>query len=444
MKKTQTLPFDRGDTLGYYYPSSGQGNLVNKELPLTWNTLEKYAFGVANATTYLNPPVWVGNQVFESSTRPRPMFNNVSNYKATGVQLPHLYAVRHYNPFYANYKYYYAYCWLRGMPAGVNTSPVLNGTDWSGCDGAQRRAWWSMQPRFEGEVDALNFLFELKDFRQIAKAAGRFDYRHISSELGKLKSWTGRQLRNTKSKSIPKNFLSLFNAGTMTVAQGILIKNFAIDPTVKDCLAIHAQAGTLVDEVQQSFFDRGLTRQSSHYREQISVTDNTSVGAQNYYWLSTGDYSSLTFNATIEYQYDYKMRSRVDALKAYYGLNVNAEVIWNMLPFSFVCDYFYKVADALHFMRTDPNVDLRTLQYAESLLHVSSSGTHVNTDSRILAFHCPSLKASTLDLNLLTGYQASHFLRRVTHPNKGAALPRVNLPSNKQKLNLMALARVLW
>ena len=444
MQKTQTLPFYSGELNGWYYPSSGQGDFSTPAWA-NWNTLENYAYGKANAYAYRTPPVWVGSQQFESSTRPRPLFNSCDNQKVTGINVPFLYAARHYHPYYSNRKYYYAYFTNLGVPSGSNTNPLLDGADWSLCDGAQRRAWWSMQPRFEGEVEALNFLFELKDFRNIAKAAGRFNYRKISTELGKLRSWARRQLRTMRSTSTGRNLWKFFNDATLTVAQGHLIKNFAIDPTVSDCLAIHAQAGTLVEEVQQEFFDRGKTRQQSHFRELIRETDNTIVGSSNNYWKSTGSYSSLTFNATIEYQYDYKMRERVDALKAYYGLNVNAEVIWNMLPFSFVCDYFYKVANALRNMRTDPNVDMRTLQYSESLLNASSSGVHNNGDSRLLHFHCPSLKSGQYgNMTLLGGYEATHYQRRVTHPNKGVALPRVSLPSSRQKKNLLALARVLW
>jgi hypothetical protein len=138
------------------------------------------------------------------------------------------------------------------------------------------------------------------------------------------------------------------------------------------------------------------------------------------------------------------MRARVDALKRYYGLNVNAEVIWNMLPFSFVCDYFLKVANALRNMRTDPNVAMRTLQYAESLLQRSSSGYHYNGDSRVRDFFAPDIMDAYGQNNLLSGYESTHFLRRVTHPNKGVALPRVSMPSKRQRQNLIALARVLW
>lgn len=440
MKKTQDLPFYKGCTNGGYYSSSG--TLWNTTpLWLTWNTAEQWGIGVSNINAYRSPPAWTGNQVFESTTRKRPKFNDCSNYKATGKFIPFLIVNEKYNR--ASYMYYMR-CWIRSIPLGTNTSPAITPMHWSMCDGAQRRAWWSMQPRFEGEVDALNFLFELKDFKDLAKHAMRFNYRNISSELGKLKSWAGRQIRSSKSESVIRNLWKAFNAGTMTVAQATLIKNFAIDPTVSDCLAIHAQAGTLVDEVQQSFFERGKSVQRSYYSEQISETNNTTVGGSNYYWISTGDYSSLTFNATIEYLYDYKMRERVDALKRYYGLNVNAEVIWNMLPFSFVCDYFYKVADALRNMRTDPNVELRTMQYAESLLQRSSSGEHFNGDSRVRDFYAPDMSGEYGQHNLLAGYESTHFLRRVTHPNKGVALPRISLPSHRQRVNLIALARVLW
>lgn len=441
MKKTQDLPFYKGCTNGGYYNSTS-AMYTTSPTWLTWNTAEQWGIGVNGINAYRPPPAWAGNQVFESSTRHRPLFNDCSNFKATGKYVPFLIVNEKYNR--SNYIYIMR-CWIFPIPVGSNPSPAITPMHWSLCDGAQRRAWWSMQPRFEGEVEALNFLFELKDFKDLAKHAMRFNYRNIAGELGKLKSWTGRQLRTIKSEgSVLKKIFKAFSDGTMTVAQAHLIKNFAIDPTISDCMAIHAQAGKLVDEVQQSFFERGLTAQRSHYSEKISETDNTTPGASNYYWVSSGNYSSLTFNATIEYTYDYKMRARVDALKRYYGLNVNAEVIWNMLPFSFVCDYFLKVANALRNMRTDPNVAMRTLQYAESLLQRSSSGYHYNGDSRVRDFFAPDIMDAYGQNNLLSGYESTHFLRRVTHPNKGVALPRVSMPSKRQRQNLIALARVLW
>jgi hypothetical protein len=300
-----------------------------------------------------------------------------------------------------------------------------------------------MQPRFEGEVQALNFLFELKDFKDLARHLGNFNFRHASIELNKLKSWLKRTFFINGRAPIGY-FKDLVSYSTLTLAQLHLIKAFAIDPTVLDVLSIIAQAGTVVDDVQKEFFDRGQSAQRSHFGEEISSSDTVVPGTLNNYWHGSGTRSSLSFNATLEYTYDYRMRSRNDALKAYYGLNVNAEVVWNMLPFSFVADYFISVGKALHAMRTDPNVTLMPIQYCESLLKTESSGQYFTGDSRILFVYLPDNDIPEDTLGQYQGYRATHFQRRVTAPNKGAALPRIKLPSTRQVKNLVALARCLW
>jgi hypothetical protein len=321
----------------------------------------------------------------------------------------------------------------------ASATPVKG--DWNDSDGAARRAWWSMQPRFEGEFQALNFIYELKDFKDIAKHMSRINLKDVRANLVGVKKKITQAKKRLQSGSAIEHSKAILDASTKVAAEAVLTKRFAIDPTVRDCITLHGQLVSLLDKVQKEFFDRGKDTQSSHYSEVLSETDTLTPGSTNSYWISFGERLVTRFTATMQYRYEYKMRDWFQALKRYYGLNLNASVVWNALPFTFVVDYFLKVGQAIDFMSTDPNVELRLMQYCESLLTQHSHGSHITGDDRasIYVNGAPSYAGQ-----LFSGYMGSWYHRKVTHPNKGAALPRLTLPSSKQCQNLVALVRAMW
>jgi hypothetical protein len=313
--------------------------------------------------------------------------------------------------------------------------------DWNDSDDAARRAWWSMQPRFEGEFQALNFIYELKDFKDIAKHLSRINFKDVRANLAGVKKKISQAKKRLQSGSAIENSKAVLDASTKVAAEAVLTKRFAIDPTVRDCVTLHGQLVSLLDKVQSEFFDRGKDTQTSHFSEVLSTTETLTPGTGNNYWLSSGERLVTKFTATMQYRYEYEMRDWFQALKRYYGLNLNASVVWNALPFTFVVDYFLKVGQAIDFMSTDPNVELRLMQYCESLLTQHSHGWHITGDDRasIYVNGAPSYAGQCF-----AGYVGSWYHRKVTHPNKGAALPRLTLPTNKQCQNLVALVRAMW
>lgn len=434
MNKSRSLPFDRGITDGKYYSGS---MAVGSNYPIDVGAW--WAYGVARAANTRTPGTFIGTQNVQGTTRPRPKFNDFENIKIGGFQRAYLIACEQYN---RPTQVYLLPCFMSAMSGVVRT--LIPGV-WSAFDGAQRRAWWSMQPRFEGEVEALNFIFELKDFRNIAKAIGRANIRRSMSKLRglhrRVKHSVVRFFKDGYKR--PKLF-RLFDDATTTVAEVHLTKEFAIDPLITDTALLLQQACTLVDKVQKQFQCRGYSPQRSHYTEEIVYNDALTRYTNNNYWFGNGTWQSTIFTATLEYSYEYRLRSRFEAFKAYYGLNVTAEAIWNAIPFSFLVDYFLKVGQAISFMRKDPNVTLKTHQYCESLLSTHSRGIHYVNDSRVREFYCPDVQGDVRLGSLLSGYASTHYLRRNTAPNKGTALPRVTLPTTGQVQNMVALLKVLW
>lgn len=450
MQKSRELPFDRGYENGYYYASAGSiweppngplGPFLDK-----MNLRKQFNEGRQSAITYKVVPSWIGTQTFSSTRRLKPLFNNCSNIRFEGVELPVTYCNEAYNR--SGYYYWAPFTRIGVTGSYADAQPIR--PNWGDAVSASRRAWWTMQPRFEGEFSALNFIYELKDFKDIAKHLGKLDIRGLPQHMRTLRGKLRRAQRQVASGTTKSSVVRTANAATKTWAEVHLAKVFAVDPTVRDISILHEQLLTLVNEAQDQFFRRGKKPQSTHYGECISEDSTGTTGRYNAAWKFSGQVQKVIFTATMQYRYEYQYRKWFEALKRMYGLNVNASVVWNALPFSFVVDYFLKVGQAIDSMQTDPNVELRLMQYCESLLSKTTSGTHYSPWQKAHVLinggvgGNPDKDYLPYSGQLIGGYKGSWYERRVKTPNKGSALPRLTLPSAKQATNLVALLRAVW
>jgi hypothetical protein len=302
-----------------------------------------------------------------------------------------------------------------------------------------------MQPRFQGDFDGLNFLFELKDFKNIAKHIAALRPSQIEGSLRKAKAAISRADRAVRNGSATRRAVITASAATRLASEAILIKHFAIDPTVKDLLGLHGQLQNLVNDVQHRFREQGTNANRRHYSERIDESESTTISKDPNAWYKKGTVYQDDFTATMEFTYDYKLRDNFSALERYYGLELNAEVVWNAIPFSFLVDYFCKIGDAIGNMTTDPNVMLEMSQYCESRLISKKHGMMWNGSVGRKSSWCAIVNgAPPVDNQVISGYAGTLYERRVVPPRKGMALPRLKLPSVKQALNIVALARCMW
>lgn len=469
-RKTRILPKYTGEANDTKYNNLGTFNSTvvvdvnGKPLP----TAPEHVRQMADANTISIPfykarltavpslayaPTYSGVEIFDSSRSPsrnrlkgwspkkvdRP-FNSCWHFKNRLVYLPFAHFTRAANgTLVAIYK-----CYARDLPLGgyqPNTSLGYAGFEMY--DDASRRAWWSMKPRFEGEISMLNFLFELKDFKNIAKAITKL--RNPQEIVDRLKSLK-RSFSRAPSKlygatkttgEVLNTAQNLAQTTAVTAAELRLINEFAIKPLMSDWTSILGQAGEIVRDVQSDFKLRGLEPQVSHYSEEQILQNTLVPRSANAYFGSDGTFWKQKFTATHQYKYNYLMRDRSDAFMRYWGLNLTPEAIWNALPFSFLLDYFWAVGDALHFMNSDPNVSLLSKQYCESILQYYSSGYSCSGDQRAIMLVDGQLASKG---TVITGYTSSLYQRRVCLPNKGMATPKFKLPSGKQGWNMAALA----
>lgn len=447
MRKTQTLPYETGDSNMMYWSASKVGP-YDDEHEKDKFTLSWYHEG-RNAANLTMPGSYLGNQTFESSERERPLYNDCSNDKIRGYNYPYgatfRHATRSNTDYWDPYRRFYLYSHFLSYVVNADLS-----FSWSAAEGARRRAWWNMKPRFEGRVNLLNTLFELKDFRDIAKYAVKIDLVKVGRAFGDLRKalWRARQrlgidVETTLIGDIPK-VLRAIDYTTRGIASLVLTKRLAIDPTVADYFAITEQMRQSAVAQQREFAKRGETPQRSHYTESLDKDVELDVHpSANYYWVKWKKQNELKFTATSEYMYKYKMRSPNQALQRYWGLTLNAPTVWNAMPFTWIADYFVSIGKSLEAMETDPNVTLLPIQYCESLERKAKAVVETCQDSRCywLCLNGKLSRHASPSKVPIAGYEASSYRRRVVAPSFGPALPKINWPSSRQIGTLAALVR---
>lgn len=442
MIKTRTLGTDPGDRADFKYYSSSSS--LNTRPPYDKlyieakdNYMSKYLDGLSKAKTLLGGIKPTGSQTFQSTTRRKPYFNDCSNVKLHGFCYPYLQLLVDYSLPGTAYLMPY---WRRSIPFTDLSSLPTGEPAWAAAEGSQRRAWWSMQPRFEGEVSMLNFIFELKDFKELMHIAGKTPY-----------GWADKYSRlGRKMHSMVKDYKTLTVVPTTAWSASKIWANlrlaneFALKPLIKDIKAITDQLTVTAEAAQDEYVKRGLEPQISHFSETLDESFAGTWGTKNEQSWFTGMYQKTLFTATMEYRYNTDLRSGAELFKRYWGLNTTGGVLWEATPFSFLADYFIKIGKAIHAMDLDPNTHTTMMQYCESLSQQNAKCVGcLPAESHVTRFYCPSDKhfADYTGFRPVSGIEWTFYNRRVTYPNKGSALPRITVPSKGQQMNMLALVR---
>ena len=348
-------------------------------------------------------------------------FNACSHYKRHAVIRPYAYSYYYYSK--GSIVMSMTRFWKSSF--GTYTIPIV-GSHCGDPSNASSRAWWTMQPRFEGRISMINFLYELKD----VKALAREGLKLLHSLKNLRRTWERLKKAFSRGNVDPSK----------PAAELYLMKEFGIDPLLKDLSDIMSQLCEKVKEAQDAFKDKGEHENVRHYSEDLYLAETMSAPSKTGLTV-TGTRVKTTFNATMSYYYDYQTRDFSQAFLKYWGLTGSAEALWNMIPFSFLVDYFVQIGKALHTMEIDPNVRLRDYLYCESLKTTATAGVHLKKGSDIVsAIFCVDGELSD-EGALVTGYEVTRYDRYPTVPNKGTALPRLNNLSDRQLLNMGALLR---
>lgn len=401
-----------------------------------------YAIGLADRnTTYGVNPYWpLGSEAISYQTGPRQVMRNCSHLKLQMVQYP----VTSYN-LARGAQCMYGYkrwslvkpFWKDALSAALSAEAALPGFE---SQQFSARAFWSMRPKFKSEASLINTIFELKDFKDVFPSLAK-NWRQIqkSSNQGVLKTLkkVGSSVRATPLSAVP-SILS------KVAASAVLTWNLAVKPTIQDAMTIHATAQQDIYKLAKEFNELGEEGARSHYSERENV-GRTMTRRTNYdTFIADGSTVDYKRTATAIFYQRLLWEKLENAYPRWWGLEIGADEVWNMLPLSFVLDYIFTVGKSLEFMDRDDRVEAHVVQYCESIKIVASMGTYVIHDSLVPALAIDGV-VQPINGNgkplLVSGTQASVYRRKVMDPYNGPALPRIKVPSASQGINMLALAR---
>jgi hypothetical protein len=423
--KERSLPPSIGDGRYCYYTLStklGGSTPTLKDALNYWHAFGRDYY----ITSQVVAPAFMGGQYFTSTEHKRPIFNDCLNRKSVYVNYPYT-AITGISPSYLK-----VYPYRRDEPTMYPLAADLSSSRVDSLF-ASIRGWHHLQPRFEGEVQMLNFIFELKDFKDIARHITKIDVRKIKKVIYGLKR------HNPELNVVEPSKLA---------AQAWLMNAMALQPLIKDYAAILANAKQLSDEALTAFKAKGLDTQDRHYSE---VLETTGSNTSSWSGTKTGTLIQTRFTSTLQYKYGYREISDKRAFEKYWGLVWSPSVVHNMGPFSFLLDYFVGLGDALTAIELDKNLLLEPFQYCESTLKESVSGrwiggspgwpqgilldTTQDPDGSVVMNPKPNI--------LISGYRKSVYQReRKPWPRRGLYIPKLSLPNTRQGINMLALARV--
>jgi hypothetical protein len=219
------------------------------------------------------------------------------------------------------------------------------------------KALRSILPSIKAELSLVNSLVELKDLKTVnstlkaaAKAPGLFDPK-LWSTLAK----SGKTLRQILRSSSNVYLQFAFN----------------VLPMLSDISGIQTALKNYKKRINALVSQSGI-RQSRHFS--LTVPETNTFEVSPYYYNVDGVFThpyisarkSLTrfvaqtpslFHAQIEYNInylEYQVRhAEVLGLLDMLGVNLNPQIIWNAIPWSFVVDWVAKVGDFLSRYKTD-------------------------------------------------------------------------------------------
>lgn len=304
---------------------------------------------------------------------------------------------------------------------------------------ARMRATCNLVPAVEPYVEMLNFLFELKDFRDIVKDTTKLFGNH--------------QKQITDTLTVMRSRLSARKNGLPTVeptgaiAGGWLFNQFVVQPFLRDMSDIIAGLSQVATDTYTKFQKQGLEPGTMHYSEVVheQVLESAAWGLFPDSKIATFDtVEKVKFTATLNLRYQAPDLSNAEIQKAAWGLKFTPAVLWNATKFTFLLDYFVRIGKALEQAHRYKNrVNVIPIQYCESVLSENATGFYVwGGNVREIDIGCIGKLTSNPNKKALTVVRRSEYKRFLAQQAYCMPLPKMKVPSGTQGLNMLALARV--
>lgn len=237
----------------------------------------------------------------------------------------------------------------------------------------------SMMPTIKAELSAINSIIELKDFKSLPRTIN-----HVFDTANKFK--------------LIKSKLTLRDA-LRAKSDGYLQAKFNLLPLLADISGVKT-AIVRVERQMNDLVTRSRKVQNRHFvynwTEYPDISNESSLGYFAYPQVPFGynqttacamhrdvRYASSVFHAQIQYTFTYTAYQREHALVLglldSLGINLNPQIIWNAIPWSFVVDWLLGVGrwlkDHTSRLNMEPKVNIR--QYCWSVRRERSVFTRV-------------------------------------------------------------------
>lgn len=323
---------------------------------------------------------------------------------------------------------------------------------WSSLDIVLQRmaARDALIPAFRAAVETASFIAELKDFRNLVSLFARAGDR-ISNLVSEVPKWIG---------VYKKGRVKYFDP-TIGVANLQLTANLSVKPLVNDLCKIHDALGGMREHLAK-FNAQGQLVNRHHYTgtQDSSWVLKSSSYENDSYRVEEYEKQFLTFHAAGDLTYRHVVDNDLDLFLQHYGLRLTPSVIWNLIPFSFVVDYFANVGKMMESMSKYGGTEFKVRNYQESISArtvrvkiLSYNQTKPNGHPAVLTYYRSDGSIDIDDFVPPTGgipiasASSTTYNRSPVMPfpedGIGMALPRFKFPNLTQGCNLAALARVL-
>lgn len=144
----------------------------------------------------------------------------------------------------------------------------------------------------------------------------------------------------------------LISFNKKSIASDILAFNFGVKPLIEDAYGL----GIALAKIQSEGSDRIIVRARSKGASSGLKREDTTLGGQP--WRTV--YTQLHTEVVISYVLEYKISNGALSTLQSLGLINPAEIAWEVLPWSFVVDWFLPIGDYIHSFSADAGLEFVT------------------------------------------------------------------------------------
>jgi len=318
------------------------------------------------------------------------------------------YIADHNDPFYgvpSNSDYGPLGKFNNGLPAfytkRVDYGFVPQPTD---LDALIQNALSTMVPDIKAKLSLINSTIELKDFVSLPNSLKNINT--LLSKNGIIKTATGAF----------KTLKQILKELVRTSSDSYLQLKFNIQPLLSDINALYASMILLEKRMNDLVAREGRVQMRHYSRIGIEypdiLSDEQNLGSTtgsnpwigwHYNWSTIADrqvhYSPTVFHAQMKYNYNFtsyqREHARVLLLLDHFGVNLNPQIIWNAIPWSFVVDWVFGISRWLGQFKTanmEPQINIIDFLWSVKRSRRISFSTKVGNAIQGYSFPTPTKK----------------------------------------------------